>query len=1094
MTFHIQKIIKFFYKNLILILVNLLILILCMGAVIAVTSITLNKIRESLIEHTLVDLQSTSNLTNKYLIENIKFHISELKEFTLLEEIKDYLNQLPDKTVSGLKIGDNLYNFIRKKLETVYSGKEFANYYIVSPQNINFFSYDKSLLGKENFFFKENPNLLQGVFSKINKGLLNFFPIVNKSYKGLYYWEPIYNESGKIIAILLAIESLKQFSTICDMADYGETGETYAFDNKGYLLSKSRFLPTLTSIEPLYEKLSRSKVHYDKNLKLSSEKAVKRLNEELSAGYPDYRGIEVFGYWVWNTKYNFGVVSEIDKAETLKPYYELKSTLILLIEIIFLLFLVLLIFINYYVSRSKKLLLQYSSNLETEVKKRTSELRFSQIQTEKQRKLLRATVDSFPYPFFVIDAENYSLMLMNKVAESLKNNRKPTTCYELTHHQNKPCNSKDHPCTIKEIRRTGKPVVLEHIHYDEKGEKRIVEVHGTPIFDDNGNLKQVAEYALDITERKKVLLELQKLSSAVEQGPAVVVITDKEGTIEYVNPYFTKLTGYTSEEAIGQNPRILKTESYPKGFYEELWDTILAKKVWSGEFVNKRKDGTLYTESASISPVLNSDNEIVNFVGVKVDITDKKRAEKELLRLNKFFNFSFEASNTGPWWIDLSDESEEIVFQAVDFTPTILEIPVSPSKKYKFSVWENLMKRIGRVNQKLKAAVDKAIQDVFIIVSGKVDNMNTVYPVLMHNDKIKWILSKASVAERKGDGSPSLIIGILTDITAQIEIQEKYKEAKDKAEEATRAKSEFLAIMSHELKTPMNTILGFNYLQQETKLTNKQFEYAKSIESSAKNLLRVINSILDFSKIEAGKLDIENIKFNLDNMLASVMGIMTMKAKEKGLNLILIKNKKSDICQSDYIGDPHKLEQVLTNLISNSIKFTEKGEIKLIVECIKKDQNNTTLKFTVSDTGIGLKKEQIEKLFQPFQQADSSISRKYGGSGLGLSICKKIIEKMQGKISVESVFGKGSSFHVSIEVSNFNENMDVLHEVNLKSAGISKLRKLLEQYDTEALEYFVELKQSLLNADVDIYELEKNITSYNFEKALKIIKDLKLMK
>jgi PAS domain S-box-containing protein len=370
-------------------------------------------------------------------------------------------------------------------------------------------------------------------------------------------------------------------------------------------------------------------------------------------------------------------------------------------------------------------------------------------------------------------------------------------------------------------------------------------------------------FALDSDERRRQEAELLTQHSALESAANAIAITDRKGVIQWVNPAFSRLTGYAREEAIGQNPRVLKSGAHTREFYANMWRTVVAGSVWQGTLTNKRKDGTLYEEEMTITPVRSKEGEISHFVAVKQDITVRKQAETEL------------------------------------------------------------------------------------------------------------------------------------------------KVAKDKAEEATRMKSEFLANMSHEIRTPMNGIIGMTDLLFDTGLNQQQREFADTIRACGDSLLTIINDILDFSKIEAGKLRFETIDFDLQSTLESNVDILAANAHRKGLELHLF--VEGDVPTS-LRGDPTRLRQVVTNLVGNAIKFTEKGEV--MVRVTKKEETNADalLQFAISDTGIGISPEAQSRLFQAFSQADSSTTRKFGGTGLGLAICKRLVELMGGDIGVTSEAGKGSTF------------------------------------------------------------------------------------
>jgi ABC-type amino acid transport substrate-binding protein/signal transduction histidine kinase/DNA-binding response OmpR family regulator/HPt (histidine-containing phosphotransfer) domain-containing protein len=288
-----------------------------------------------------------------------------------------------------------------------------------------------------------------------------------------------------------------------------------------------------------------------------------------------------------------------------------------------------------------------------------------------------------------------------------------------------------------------------------------------------------------------------------------------------------------------------------------------------------------------------------------------------------------------------------------------------------------------------------------------------------------------------------------------IKLLEETQAAKKTAVEATQAKSDFLANMSHEIRTPMNAITGMSHLALKTELNPKQYDYIKKIDAAANSLLGIINDILDFSKIEAGKLDIETAPFNLDEVMDNVANLVGVKSQEKGLELLFDINR--DVPR-DLMGDPLRLGQVLINLSNNAVKFTDEGEIVIAARVEKRDDQQVKLKFAVKDSGIGLTEEQQGKLFQAFSQADTSTTRKYGGTGLGLTISKRLVNLMGGDIWVESAYGEGASFIFTV-LFGLEEAKPV--KMLTPNPDLRGLRALVVDDNTISREIFQDMLQSM---------------------------------
>lgn len=522
-------------------------------------------------------------------------------------------------------------------------------------------------------------------------------------------------------------------------------------------------------------------------------------------------------------------------------------------------------------------------------------------------------------------------------------------------------------------------------------------------YDNYDKDKKLLEHILEINSSElnnanKMIKDknLQTLSLLAQYKDAIdntliVSKTDISGTISYVNQNFCDISGYSEDELISKSHSIIHNPKEDSEIFSNMWKTILNKQVWHGSFSNIKKDGSLYYVNSTISPILDIKGDIVEFISLLQDVTQRTLLEQKSLLATKRLQ-------------QIMDSQESIVIISND--KGIAEVN---HKFYDLTGFSNL-----------EAFKEKhtCICELFINKDGYLSKSTQGYrwtdPLFENNNSVHKALIKNTIGEKLvfdvtattielDDGQ--YILTTFSDITS-------IEKMREKSEQAEKAKTQFLANMSHELRTPLNAIIGFSQILQRNKdLEEKPKSYIDKINNSGNKLLQLINSILDFSKIESGEVELEAIEFNLYETLISVITQVEVIAKDKGLDLYL--NYPDDVSHT-FIGDSLRISQVLINLLSNAVKFTDQGSINLYVKQLRDNR----YQFRVQDTGIGLSDAQKEKLFKPFSQADSSTSRIYGGTGLGLSISKELIELMDGSIWIESEVGKGTSFIFEIELKD----------------------------------------------------------------------------
>ncbi|HTB31281.1 MAG TPA: response regulator [Bacteroidia bacterium] len=445
---------------------------------------------------------------------------------------------------------------------------------------------------------------------------------------------------------------------------------------------------------------------------------------------------------------------------------------------------------------------------------------------------------------------------------------------------------------LEKSKETPKPVSFYYRIIRNDGSIRTFFSLGEVMVNAEGKPVKVIGTRQDVTERMQEE-EMQKLAMAATKSFNSVIIAERNGSIEWVNEGFTKLTGYTLADVKNTNGEILRRgEATGISQDAEHYNKVIKRKIpVTYESKNYAKDGKEYWTITTLTPVLDSTGKVGRIIAIDTDITQRKQMEEDLRRAN--------------------------------------------------NVADDLLDKTNRVIQDLKFA-------------------------------------------------------------------------KKELEETMQVKEQFLANMSHEIRTPMNAIIGFTREMNKTNLTDQQKQYIDIIKSSGNNLLVIVNDILDFSKLRSGKINFEQIEFSLHETISSITELLLPKTHEKGLELI---TDIDDQINDNLVGDPTRLNQILTNLLSNAIKFTKEGEVKIRIDIVSQDAQKIELKFSVIDSGIGIPEEKLPTIFDAFTQASPETTRKFGGTGLGLAIVKQLVEHQGGEITVNSKPGKGSVFGFTLSFS-----------------------------------------------------------------------------
>ena len=930
--------------------------------------------KQKYIDITKDQLLSVANIQKHRIEQYLNNNKNLLSIITNRRELSDLLEQYSQ---NSHKNHLNKINIIIEEFKN--SINEIQEVKVTDLQGNILSATDSKLINNKIFPFPLSIEQLQAIKIGLN--------IKNKD--GILVFQsraPIYSKNKIIgtVYIDVSLDELKKITS--DYTGLGKTGETIIAKRTsegGYILTPRRF--DTNSIE--------KRIITQSN---QNSTIFKALNNEISffQNVKDYRSIEVFAATTYIQNINWGVVVKIDKEELFQNLQSHQNDLYAMLALVIPMVLLLSITISKNLSNpiieltktvdafskgdfNHKSHIQSNDEVGTLAKtfnKMTEDLvSFTNRLTEAQKV---TNMGSWEY-----DLVSKTLYWSDEVYDIFEVDKND---FHLTYDNFIRCIHNDDKKRVKEAfnksLKSHSQYSVIHKIITPSGNLKILEERAVHKVDSNGNLSRTFGAVRDITH-EKIKEQNLKNQLALTDEHIIISSTDIEGNITYASKAFCEISGYEFSELEGKNHRIVRHPDMSNELYTNLWETIKKEKTWKGIIKNRKKDGGYYWVEASISPVYNLENKLIGYTAIRKDITNEKKIE-EAQRI----------AQMGSWEL-------EIATGKIRGSQQMYEIYELDDK--------SLLDRNHFIDMIEAKDLDRVLQQLNQAINN-LETFKAEFSIKLKNNKRKYIFVQAEV-EFDTFKKPLKMIGIILDISERKMIETQLQNAKISAEQASIAKGEFVANMSHEIRTPMNAILGFTDLALRSKnLPEEINEYIKKTKSSASGLLQIINDILDFSKLESQKLDLENIPFNLKNLLAEVISMLEVNANQKGIDLIL----RLEDLENCYLGDPHRIKQVMINIIGNAIKFTENGSVTLKVYPKRK-----VIIFEIIDTGIGMSEDQLSTIFDAFVQADASTVRRFGGTGLGTVISKQLVNLMDGNIIVESKIYNGSTFTITLPLT-----------------------------------------------------------------------------
>jgi PAS domain S-box-containing protein len=687
-------------------------------------------------------------------------------------------------------------------------------------------------------------------------------------------------------------------------------------------------------------------------------------------------GVEYYLFYEPLVKPHLSLIHVIKKSwfhANYRPASSDYSGYIIMLSLMLLIMLILL----YMVTRRHKQALQTAETLKREAEQRI---------LEKEK--YEAIINSNPQGFWLNDFETGTILEVNQSLCQMLH----LEAHELIGH---------HPEKFL-LHDTGEPLHVQHTqNISMEGKLRLhkartvdVLINSSCILVPSHEKKICFSFFADISERKKEQEQLFLFSQAVEQSASAIVITDHASQVVYINHFFTELTGWTREEIYGTAPDILTGGSRDTVLSQEIWSQISQGGTWKGFLRSTKKDGSAYWEGQTICPLYDrTTGKISYYLAIKNDITQRLELEKKFKAQLAKLELVVEHAVIG---------IVHVVEQRFAWASrAATEMFGYGDSEELYSLYTRALFEDDAAHQEMLHALEQSFNEDKVFHADR--------RLCRKDGTLFWCSLTAKIIDPTSPEQGS--IWLIKDISRQKEEEQQLQLAKERAEQANQAKNDFLANISHEIRTPMNAIIGMSDLALETALDQEQQYYISTVNKAAESLMILLNDILDFSKMESGKLELKQTPFALEQTLREAVDLVRYAAEEKGLHLEYSLAPDVPLLVR---GDALRFRQILVNLLNNGIKFSEKGTISVQIAVRDRHLSSIVLVCEVRDQGIGIPEEKSINIFEKFVQGDSSTSRDVPGTGLGLTICRRLCSMMGGEISVQSVVNQGSVFTFTV--------------------------------------------------------------------------------